>query len=189
MGKIILVTGGARSGKSTFAERLFMKLSPQGGTYVATAEAHDEEMKERIRLHQASREASGYAWSTVNQSLDLPGWLSEEEQPTVLVDCLTIWLSNELLRAEQEDEERMEAQLECRIHDILHALQGIQQRDGVVVMVTNEVGSGVVPAYKLGRVFRDAAGRLNQRIAALADEVYLVTTGIPIELKSRMVEL
>lgn len=146
-------------------------------------------MKERIRLHQASREASGYAWSTVNQSLDLPGWLSGEEQPTVLVDCLTIWLSNELLRAEPEDEERMEAQLECRIRDILHALQGIQQRDGIVVMVTNEVGSGVVPAYKLGRIFRDAAGRLNQRIAALADEVYLVTAGIPIELKSRMVEL
>ncbi|WP_430110488.1 bifunctional adenosylcobinamide kinase/adenosylcobinamide-phosphate guanylyltransferase [Paenibacillus sp. B1-33] len=189
MGKIVLVTGGARSGKSTFAEQLFMRLSPNGGIYAATAEAHDEEMMERIRLHRASREASDYGWATVNQPLDLPTWLSQAEQPAVLVDCLTIWLSNELLRAEQEDEAHMEEQLESCIRSMQQVLHTIQGREGIVVMVTNEVGSGVVPAYKLGRIFRDAAGRLNQRMAALADEVYLVTAGIPIELKSRMVEL
>lgn len=188
MSRVILVTGGARSGKSTFAERLLQKLAPQGGTYIATAEAHDDEMQERIRLHQAEREASGYAWLTANCTLQLPEWVKEADEPAVLVDCLTLWLSNELLHAERELGEgpEMEQRLYARIDDMLDALAAAR---GTIVMVTNEVGSGVVPAYKLGRIFRDAAGRLNQRIAARADEVYLVTAGIPIEIKSRMVQL
>ena len=100
------------------------------------------------------------------------------------MDCLTVWLSNELLAVEQDPD--FSAKLEQRIQSFIDAAA---QYEGLLVLVTNEVGSGVVPAYKLGRVFRDAAGRLNQRAAAAADEVYLVTAGIPIELKSRMVEL
>lgn len=188
MSRLILVTGGARSGKSTFAERLLQKLAPQGGTYVATAEAHDDEMQERIRLHQAQREASGYGWHTANCPLQLPEWLTEADGAAVLIDCLTLWLSNELLQAQQESGEgpELEQRLDARIDELLDVLAEVQ---GTVVVVTNEVGSGVVPAYKLGRIFRDAAGRLNQRLAARADEVYLVTAGIPIEIKSRMVQL
>ena len=101
-----------------------------------------------------------------------------------MIDCLTVWLSNELLAAEQEPD--VLCRLERRIDELVSAVAAYQ---GLIVMVTNEVGDGVVPAYKLGRIFRDAAGRLNQRMAAIAEEVYLVTAGIPIELKSRMVKL
>ena len=183
-GRIILVTGGARSGKSSFAERLMRKHAPDGCLYVATAEALDEEMKERISLHQAERDAVSYNWSTAEWPLSLPEQLAQSKSSAILVDCLTVWLSNELLAVEQEPD--FSTKLEQRIQSFIDAAA---QYEGLLVLVTNEVGSGVVPAYKLGRVFRDAAGRLNQRAAAAADEVYLVTAGIPIELKSRMVEL
>lgn len=184
-GRLILVTGGARSGKSSFAERLVQKRSPQGCLYVATAEAWDEEMKERIHLHQKQREAAeGYLWRTAESPLGLPEWLAACEEQSVMIDCLTVWLSNELLAVEQEEDAL--ARVEQRIEQLV---QAAAQYSGLLVMVTNEVGDGVVPAYKLGRQFRDTAGRLNQRMAALASEVYLVTAGIPIEIKSRMVEL
>lgn len=194
--KLVLVTGGARSGKSGFAERLFMKRIPDGGIYVATAEAHDDEMRERIRRHQSDREQSGYGWKTVNEPLRLPEWLARtsldteaaDEGPAVLIDCLTLWLSNELLQAERQWGEGPEAEryLEGRIERLAEEAGRFR---GTLVMVTNEVGDSIVPVYKLGRMFRDAAGRLNQRIAGKADEVYLVTAGIPIELKSREVQL
>lgn len=183
-GRIVLVTGGARSGKSSFAERLVQKHAPAGCLYIATAEALDEEMKERISLHQADRAAVSYNWSTAEWPLSLPEQLAASKAPAILVDCLTVWLSNELLAVEHEPD--FHAKLEQRIQALIDAST---QYEGLLVLVTNEVGSGVVPAYKLGRVFRDAAGRLNQRAAAAANEVYLVTAGIPIELKSRMVEL
>ncbi|MGZ9583551.1 bifunctional adenosylcobinamide kinase/adenosylcobinamide-phosphate guanylyltransferase [Paenibacillus marinisediminis] len=183
-GRIILVTGGARSGKSSFAERLMRKRSPEGCLYVATAEALDEEMKERIHLHQAERNAAAYRWDTAEWPLNLPEQLAACTAPSVMVDCLTVWLSNELLAAENEPDST--ARVERRIQQLAEAAANY---NGTLVMVTNEVGNGVVPAYKLGRVFRDAAGRLNQRMAGMAEEVYLVTAGIPIELKSRMVEL
>ncbi|MCG7409975.1 bifunctional adenosylcobinamide kinase/adenosylcobinamide-phosphate guanylyltransferase [Paenibacillus sp. ACRRX] len=183
-GRIVLVTGGARSGKSSFAERYVMKHSPQGSTYVATAEAYDDEMRERIRLHQQQRVEANYKWSIAESPRGLPAWINAAAEPAVLVDCLTIWLSNELLAVEQHP--RVEQLVDDCITQIVEAAAGF---DGMLVCVTNEVGSGVVPAYKLGRTFRDAAGRLNQRMAALADEVYLVTAGIPVEIKRLRVDL
>ncbi|WP_036604262.1 bifunctional adenosylcobinamide kinase/adenosylcobinamide-phosphate guanylyltransferase [Paenibacillus assamensis] len=184
--RLILVTGGARSGKSTFAEKYMMKLAPAGSCYYATAQPFDQEMKERINRHKQDRDYSGYAWSSKECSLDLPEQLRQETSCYVLVDCLTVWLSNELLAVEQrKDADQL---LADRITQLEEAV-GQFSKQGTVILVTNEVGSGVVPAYELGRTFRDHAGRLNQRIASLADEVYLVTAGIPIELKSRMVQL
>lgn len=183
-GRIIFVTGGARSGKSTFAEAYVRKHAPGGALYVATAEAHDEEMQERIRLHQEDREKAHYSWETAECPRQLPAFLSSCEGKTVLVDCLTIWLSNELLALEQEAD--CDERLNQAIQELVDAAS---EYSGTLVFVSNEVGSGVVPAYKLGRVFRDAAGRLNQQIAKRAEEVYLVTAGIPMELKKRMVEL
>ncbi|TVX91972.1 bifunctional adenosylcobinamide kinase/adenosylcobinamide-phosphate guanylyltransferase [Paenibacillus agilis] len=184
--RIILVTGGARSGKSTFAEKYMMKLAPAGSCYYATAEPFDQEMKERITRHQQDRAHSGFAWSGKECPLELPEQLQQEMSPYVLVDCLTVWLSNELLAVEQRpDRDQL---LIDRMAQLEEAVRQYNSK-GTVILVTNEVGSGVVPAYELGRSFRDHAGRLNQRIAAMADEVYLVTAGIPIELKSRMVQL
>ncbi|GAC42494.1 bifunctional adenosylcobinamide kinase/adenosylcobinamide-phosphate guanylyltransferase, partial [Paenibacillus popilliae] len=130
------------------------------------------------------------------EPLQLPEWLARtradaeaaDEVPAVLIDCLTLWLSNELLRAEQQWGAGLEAEryLEARIERLEEEAVRFH---GTLVMVTNEVGDSIVPVYKLGRVFRDAAGRLNQRIAGKVDEVYLVTAGIPIELKSREVQL
>ncbi|MCR8843972.1 bifunctional adenosylcobinamide kinase/adenosylcobinamide-phosphate guanylyltransferase [Paenibacillus sp. SC116] len=184
--RIILVTGGARSGKSTFAEKYMMKLAPEGSSYYATAQPFDQEMKDRIIRHQQDREKSGFAWKGKECPLELPEQLQQETSHYVLVDCLTIWLSNELLAVEQQPD--AEQLLADRIDQLEEAVKSFGSR-GTVILVTNEVGSGVVPAYELGRTFRDHAGRLNQRMAALADEVYLVTAGIPIELKSRMVQL
>ena len=181
---VILVTGGARSGKSSFAEQLMGKRSPEGALYVATAEALDDEMKDRIHQHQLDRERANYRWDTAEWPVSLPEKIASCTASAVMIDCLTVWLSNELLAAEQEPDVLF--RLERRIEELVSAVAAYQ---GLIVMVTNEVGDGVVPAYKLGRIFRDAAGRLNQRMAAIAEEVYLVTAGIPIELKSRMVKL
>lgn len=184
IGRVVFVTGGARSGKSTFAEAYVRKHSPEGALYVATAEALDDEMRERIALHQQERSEANYDWDTAECPLNLPGFLRSCKAKTVLVDCLTVWLSNELLALENEP------QGEARLHERMQELvDAARVYAGTVVFVSNEVGSGVVPAYKLGRIFRDAAGRLNQQIARLAEEAYLVTAGIPIELKKRMVEL
>lgn len=180
----VLVTGGARSGKSSFAERLCMQRSSEAW-YVATAQAYDDEMHERIRMHQQGREEAGYLWHTVEEPLALPEWITRMgashtgmSAPTVLVDCLTLWLTNILLAHE---------------HDPAHVLQGhmdalvsaVESYPGLLVLVTNEVGDGIVPEYALGRRYRDLAGILNQRIAAICGEVFLVTVGIAIELKSK----
>lgn len=185
---ITLVTGGARSGKSNFAERLCMSKS-QGAVYVATAQAFDDEMTERIALHKLQRTQANYPWRNVEEPFQLAKLLSDwrenhlgeaNEAPTVLVDCLTIWLSNILLSYEgqQDMQEKVKA-------DILHLVEQVQQYPGHLIMVTNEVGNGIVPEYPLGRLYRDLAGFMNQAISRCCSEVFLVTAGIPIELKSR----
>ncbi|CAH1203270.1 bifunctional adenosylcobinamide kinase/adenosylcobinamide-phosphate guanylyltransferase [Paenibacillus sp. JJ-223] len=180
----VLVTGGARSGKSSFAERLVMHRSSEAW-YVATAQAYDDEMRERIRMHQKQREAAGYLWHTVEAPLDLPEWISQMGQsragtsaPTVLVDCLTLWLSNELLAHEHDPESVLQARMDALV-------EAIRAYPGLLVLVTNEVGDGIVPEYPLGRRYRDLAGILNQRVAAICREVFLVTVGIAVELKSK----
>lgn len=176
----IMVTGGARSGKSSFAERYAAHLGRRG-VYIATAEPFDEEMAARLALHKERRVDSGFPWSTVEEPYRVADFLlghSPEDGEVVLVDCLTIWLSNWVLRYEQEAD--MEKRVEARVDELV---QSIRQYTGTVLLVTNEVGSGIVPEYKLGRVYRDLAGRMNQRVAQACEEVFLVTSGIPVELK------
>lgn len=166
---ITLVLGGARSGKSRYAERL-VEATASSGIYCATAEAGDAEMAERIAAHRARR---GAFWRTVEAPLALASVIATEAAPEgpLLVDCLTLWLSNLLLAGRQPEEE---AQALCRT---------LRESAGPVVLVSNEVGMGLVPETPLGRRFRDAAGRLNQDVAALANRVVFVAVGLSLVLK------
>jgi adenosylcobinamide kinase/adenosylcobinamide-phosphate guanylyltransferase len=164
-----LVLGGARSGKSRYAERL-VETAAEGGTYCATAQALDAEMAARIARHRARR---GRFWRTVEEPLALAAAIAAEAAPDrpVLVDCLTLWLSNLLLADRQVERETAALAAALRL------------AAGPVVLVANEVGLGLVPQTALGRRFRDAAGRLNQEIAALADRVVFIAAGLPLVLK------
>lgn len=164
---VTLVLGGARSGKSRYAERL-VEDAASGGTYCATAEAGDAEMAERIAAHRARR---GPFWRTIEAPLALASVIAAAPEQPVLVDCLTLWLSNVLLAGRQPD---AEAGLLCRT---------LHEAAGPIVLVSNEVGMGLVPETPLGRTFRDAAGWLNQEVAALADRVVFVVAGLPLVLK------
>lgn len=167
MGSIILVTGGARSGKSAIAEtRTLSQGSP--AVYIATAQALDAEMEERIARHQARR---GAEWHTHAEPIDLCGALARTDGTPRLVDCLTLWLTNLILA---ERDWRAEAAR-------LIATLGAQVSP--VVLVTNEVGAGIVPENRLARLFRDAAGLLNQQVAHVADEVILAVCGLPLKVK------
>lgn len=183
----VLVTGGARSGKSGFAEQL-AAFRGKRGTYVATSQIYDEEMKERVNLHRKQREEQVFPWVTVEEPYELAGLLcrlaqeqeeSVSDMDVVLVDCLTLWLSNWLLRYEENPDavDLVTAKLD-------ELVKVVEAYPGHLILVTNEVGSGIVPDYPLGRQYRDLAGRMNQRLASVCPEVFLVTAGIPVELKS-----
>lgn len=177
---VVLVTGGARSGKSGFAEQYAARRADRV-TYIATAQALDEEMRRRIALHRRQREGRGGIWDTVEEPIDLAGALERRRaDPVVLIDCLTLWLTNVLL-AREEDEAGAERRVLAEVDRLAEALRDYP---GCAVVVTNEVGDGIVPEYSLGRLYRDLAGWMNQRIAAVAEEVFLVTAGIPVELRS-----
>jgi adenosylcobinamide kinase / adenosylcobinamide-phosphate guanylyltransferase len=168
MGKIILVTGGTRSGKSAIAEARALGLAPRA-VYIATAEARDAEMTARIAAHQARR---GNNWRTVAEPLDLAGALvATDGQGPRLVDCLTLWLTNVMLGGHD---------WQATGRALVAALPA--QADPVI-FVTNEVGAGIVPDNALARAFRDAAGTLNQWVAAVADEVTLAVAGLPLKVK------
>jgi adenosylcobinamide kinase / adenosylcobinamide-phosphate guanylyltransferase len=164
-----LVLGGARSGKSRFAEAL-VAGHPGRHVYLATAEAGDAEMAERIRRHRARR---GPDWTTIEEPLDLPRALGSAAQvnAAVLVDCLTLWLSN-LMSAGRDVEREAQALVEA-----------LPRLAGPVVLVSNEVGLGIVPDNALGRAFRDHAGLLHQSVAAAADRVYFLAAGLPLLVK------
>lgn len=162
---VTLVLGGARSGKSKHAEGLLEAVG--GGLYVATAEAWDDEMKERIRLHQDRR---GDQWDDLEAPLDLVSAIRDASRP-VLIDCLTIWLSN-LMHYERD--------VESEIANLIEALESSSQP---IVLVSNELGLGIVPENALARRFRDQHGRMNQLVAGLASRVILVAAGLPLMLK------
>ncbi len=168
--KLTLVLGGARSGKSRYAESLIAALPPPW-TYIATAEAGDAEMSERIAAHRARR---GAQWQTVEAPRDLAGSIAARERAPALVDCLTLWLSNLMLA---------NADIEAEVVRLESALDAAA---APAVLVANEVGSGIVPETSLGRRFRDWQGILNQRIAARADRVVLVVAGLPLVLKEAL---
>lgn len=165
---LTLLLGGARSGKSTHAEKLATAL-PAPWTYIATAQSHDDEMAERIALHRSRR---GEGWQTVDAPLDLARALcSVPEGRPVLVDCLTLWLSNHMLA--DHDVDAVSAELE----------KTLSAPRGPWFVVSNEVGLGIVPDNPLGRRFRDAQGRLNQRVASIADRVLFMVAGLPMQVK------
>jgi adenosylcobinamide kinase / adenosylcobinamide-phosphate guanylyltransferase len=166
-GPLTLVLGGARSGKSRYAEGLIGTMSPPW-TYVATAEACDAEMAARIAVHRARR---GGEWRTIEAPRDLAGALASTQAEPVLIDCLTLWLSNRMLA---------DADIDGEIGELEQALA---RRSSAVVIVANEVGSGIVPDNALARRFRDLQGSLNQRIAAGADRVVLMVAGLPLSVK------
>lgn len=165
----VLVLGGARSGKSRTAQAIAEAASADR-TFVATAQAFDEEMRERISRHRAERDGS---WRTQEAPLELPDAIRAHAGPgkVVLVDCLTLWLSN-LLLAERDADGEAE-----------RLVRAVGEAAGPLVLVSNEVGQGIVPATPLGRVFRDGQGRLNQRLAEACDAVVFVAAGCPVLLK------
>lgn len=168
MPQLTFVLGGARSGKSRYAESLMAALQPPW-TFVATAEAADAEMAERIAVHRLRR---GKSWQTVEAPHDLSAALAAlSSEAPAMIDCLTLWLSNRMLAG---------ADLEVEVARLEAALDG---RRAPVVLVSNEVGSGIVPDNELARRFRDMQGRLNQRMAARADRVVLMVAGLPVMVK------
>ena len=173
---VSLVLGGARSGKSTYAEKLATGTlfggAPRPALYIATAEAGDVEMATRIMAHRARRGAN---WTTIEAplALDESVLANAEAGRPILVDCLTLWLSN-LMHAGRDLDEAAD--------DLVRSLDGLA---APVVFVSNEVGLGIVPETPLGRAFRDAQGRLNMRMAERADRVISMTAGLPLVLKDR----
>lgn len=171
--RMTLVLGGARSGKSRHAQDLAEALGTRR-VFVATAQAFDAEMTERIARHRADRDA---CWSTIEAPIDLSQAIAAADAPdaAVLVDCLTLWASNMLLGEEDID---------ARLDDLIAAAAA---RRGHLILVANEVGLGIVPDNALARRFRDVAGTINQRVARYADDVIFVAAGLPLALKGHSV--
>jgi adenosylcobinamide kinase / adenosylcobinamide-phosphate guanylyltransferase len=208
---LVMITGGARSGKSRFAERYAACLGERG-YYIATSRIWDEEMRERVEMHRMDRDSSGFRWETVEEPVELPERLAQldgmtgeaegsaitgttsngESSAVILVDCLTLWLTNVLLAAENSDwtggetRDRAVRAVNAHVDRLISTLRSLETP---LLLVTNEVGDGIVPEYPLGRLFRDLAGKMNQRLAAECDQVFLVTAGIPVELKQQAFQL
>lgn len=184
MSRIIYVTGGARSGKSAFAQEIAEKYTDVA--YVATAEAGDSEMKERILLHQQSRPQT---WTTYEAQRNLHDVYKNHMHELFLLDCMTVYISNRICAAvpdesveiiDMDAQNRVEIQVMAELAEIVKT---IRTRDQTALFVSNEVGMGLVPAYPMGRMFRDVVGRANKFMAAAADEAYLIVSGIPVKLK------
>lgn len=169
--KVIFVLGGAASGKSQTALELAGQVGPRA--FVATGEALDREMAARIKRHRATRSPD---WVTVEVPADLASWFIENTSnyQTIVLDCLTLWLSN------LKGRRLRDLAISDATDDLLRAIRATRAR---VVIVSNELGLGLVPATKIVRAFRDLAGRVNQQVAAEADEVYLTISGLPLRLK------
>lgn len=192
----ILITGGARSGKSAFAEAAAARLA-DSGVYLATLQPRDDEMVERVQLHRAQREQGELRWLTIETPSELVAQLRElaaqyagsSRPPAILVDCLTLWLTNRMLALEGADGSWGDSESAALGEETEQLVHLCADYPLPLLLVTNEVGSGIVPDYPLGRRFRDEAGRLNRNLAAVCERVYLVTAGIPVELKSIAAQL
>ncbi len=207
-GRLILVTGGARSGKSTYAERLAAQLAePQGGrvTYIATSQTYDEEMEQRVHAHRTSRPET---WTTVECPVEVPAAVraaaagaAQDAPPVILLDCVTLWVTNLLFQGGafggsappdegyNYDKDLLPAAEEraaaARVTAAVDGLAAAVAGTGVtLVAVTNEVGLGVVPEYPLARLYRDQLGWANQRLARDADGLYLLVSGYPLDVKA-----
>ncbi|MDY0236248.1 MAG: bifunctional adenosylcobinamide kinase/adenosylcobinamide-phosphate guanylyltransferase [Gudongella sp.] len=177
---MILVTGGARSGKSNFAQSLFD--DDKDVVYIATSRIEDSEMDERVLLHKANRPNE---WRTFEGTYDLELAVGEEKK--YLLDCLTVLTSNIMFDL-SKDMEHIDMEVQNKVENttvsqITKLYNKLEKIDGELVLVTNELGYSLVPENHVGRVFRDIQGRVNQRIATLSNEVYLVCCGIPVKIK------
>ena len=212
--RLILVTGGARSGKSTFAERLAAQLAEPGGgrvTYLATSETHDPEMAQRVAAHQSARLAS---WTTIECPIEVPAAVrasapaaadgaasGSAAAPVFLLDCVTLWVTNLLFSGGafgggeppedgyNYDKDLLPADEERAAAGRVAAavddlLAALDETDATLVAVTNEVGLGVVPEYPLARLYRDQLGWANQRLARYADRAYFLVSGYPLDVKA-----
>jgi len=178
MARLVLISGGCRSGKSAHAQMLAESL-PGRRAYVATCPVIDAEMRRRIDRHQQARSAR--QWQTFEEPVDLPKALAAAAGfDVVLVDCLTLWVNNLMYEAEQQGAQVSEEQMTDRCQALLTACRAHR---GTIILVTNEVGMGIVPDNAVARRYRDLAGRCNQVIAAGADVVTLVACGLPLTLK------
>lgn len=177
---IVLVTGGARSGKSTFAESLYE--DKEDVVYIATAKVWDDEMEKRVELHQKSRPE---IWRTYEGNYDLIQALGDEKN--YLLDCITVLTSNIMFDTTKDIEKipyEMQNQIEERVlGEIKLLIEQVNSKGYNLTIVTNEVGNSIVPEHHISRVFRDLQGRINQKIASLSDRVYLVCCGIPVKIK------
>ena len=192
---ITLILGGARSGKSSFDKKKAQKIGDDEVIYLATAEVKDDEMKERIKLHQQQRNDS---WQTIEEPLHIGEVLSSlPENEVVLIDCITVYISNLIFVGlnEKKDKSNETNTQEIDFGDkeklIMEKMKKLVDaaKNKDVILVSNEVGMGVVPSTKLGREFRDIAGRVNQYLAKKADEVYITIAGLPVELKELSTKL
>ena len=187
--QIILCSGGARSGKSEFAERLALATKGQKA-YVATGQAFDEEMVDRIKKHQERR---GKIWNNFEVPLHLADeWKNiSQSADVILIDCLTMFTTNHMMAygsiRGQEDANRLEQTILSELDILLDSIQSCENK--TVIFVTNEIGLGIVPDNKLARYFRDIAGRVNRAVASVADKLYLTISGVTIELKSQEVHI
>lgn len=177
MAQTIFITGGARSGKSKLAEQIALEFGAPL-CYIATAQALDSEMDQRIIKHQLRR---GEAWRTIEEPLHLPQALAccDDSCKAVLIDCITLWLTNLIFLYEDRGDE-MEELVMGDVHRLASTLRGMTIP---VIIVSNEVGLGIVPEHKLGRIFRDIAGQANQILASAANQAWFVVSGIPLKLK------
>lgn len=186
MGKIIYITGGARSGKSSFAEEEIFK-SKKERIYVATALTFDDEMKERVKLHKIQR---GEDWITIEEYKDIEKYLKKYEfqEKIVLLDCLTNMVSNNMImdrdidwdKISQNELQKIEKEIEIQVNNIISFIKSSSLD---MIVVSNEAGMGLVPPYALGRYFRDICGRMNQIVAKNSNEAYLVVSGLTLKLK------
>lgn len=184
MSKVIMVTGGSRSGKSVLAEKKAVEYGGRSVLYIATAIPVDEDMKERIRIHQERRDPE---WGTYEGYRSLGEVINQTEKDTILLDCVSVLITNILLEEERDfdkitprEVEDLEAEIMVELGNII---KGARDGNKTLILVTNEIGMSVVPSYRLGRVFSDISGKANQLIASLSDEVYISISGIPLRLK------
>lgn len=187
---MILILGGARSGKSTYAECKAHELSQETGEhvlYIATALAFDEDMKDRIKKHQAARPPH---WHTIERFKNFDALVEEQafqESQVILLDCMTLMVSNLLLQYDvdfdqvsRQNIDEIEAHILSEVEILLSLCQKYNKK---LIIVSNEVGLGIVPAYRLGNIFRDIAGRINQRLAKEAKQVFFLVSGLPLQIK------
>ena len=179
MRQIILVTGGGRSGKSSWAQKTAESISPRR-VFIATCPVIDDEMRERIRKHREAREERN--WHTIEEPLDIAGAIdSSHDFPVALIDCLTLWINNLMYRAEKDSVVITETDIvmECR-----RVIDAAKRHPGAVLFVTNEVGMGIIPENTQARLYRDLAGRCNQVMAEASGRVVLMVSGLPMEIKN-----